>query len=179
MAFRGSHRQAAAVRRCRTQESYGARFTKRPAGERCCSPFCSGWGTSLRGFVYVAPDFVAGLLVNIGQVVLLAAMLLGIAPDFIGAGAAGLLRTFLVARIRAAEMIISVFSGGWLASFSIYILAGTCAVLLRICRSRLLPGIGAIRLVGIGHWSPPSKSILRRIQSWMRQIRKLRLKRFI
>src|SRR5205085_12679911 len=133
-----------------------------PFGTHLC------WNSfSLRGFVYVAPDLVASLLVNIGQVVLLAAMLLGIAQDLIGTGAASLPGTFFVARIRAAEMIISVFSGGWLARFSIYILAGTCAVLLRICRSSLLPGIGAMRLVGIGHWSPPSKSILRRIQSWM------------
>src|SRR5436309_12889342 len=83
---------------------------------------------SLRGFVYVAADLVAGLLINIGQVVLLAAMLLSIAQDLIWTGTAGLARTFLVARMRAAEMIISVFSGGWLASFSINLLAGTCGI---------------------------------------------------
>ena len=77
--------------------------------------------------MYVAADLVAGLLINIGQVVLLAAMLLGIAQDLIWTGTAGLPRTLLVARIRAAEMIISVFSGGWLARLSIYILAGTLA----------------------------------------------------
>src|SRR5438270_7473102 len=65
----------------------------RVAMELCCS-------------ANLAADAVARLVINIGEIVLLAAMLLGAAHHFIRAGAAGFPLALVETHVRAAEMIV-------------------------------------------------------------------------